>query len=65
LVAAEIPEETVYGVTRALWHLSTQALLETGHPQGEHIRRESALSGIGIPLHAGATRYYREVGILP
>ena len=65
LVAAEISEETVYGVTRALWHPSTRALLDAGHPQGKHIRRETALEGIGIPLHPGATRYYREVGMLP
>lgn len=65
LVAAAIPEDTVYGVTRALWHPSTGALLEAGHPQGKHIRRETALDGIGIPLHPGAARYYREVGMLP
>src|SRR5262249_1610011 len=32
LVAAEVPEETVYGVTKALWHASTHALLAPGHP---------------------------------
>ncbi len=65
LVAAEVPEETVHGVARALWHASTERLLETGHPQGRHIRRESALNGIGIPLHPGASRFYREAGLLP
>ena len=65
LVSAEIPDDTIYGVTRALWHPSTQALLEAGHPQGKHIQRETALDGIAIPLHPGAIRYYREVGLLP
>src|SRR5262249_50915233 len=65
LVAAEVPEETVYGVTKALWHASTHALLEAGHPQGKHIQLQTALDGIGIPLHPGAARYYREAGILP
>jgi TRAP transporter TAXI family solute receptor len=65
LVAAEVPDDIVYGVTRALWHDSTQALLAAGHPEGEHIRLETALDSIGIPLHPGAIRYYREVGALP
>lgn len=64
LVAANVPEETVYGVARALWHPSTEALLDAGHPQGRHIRRETALDGIGIPLHPGAVRFYREAGML-
>jgi uncharacterized protein len=65
LVSAAVPEETVYGVTRALWHPSTGKLLEAGHPQGGHIRQETALDGIGIPLHPGASRYYREAKLLP
>ena len=65
LVSASVPEETVYGVTRALWHPSTEKLLDAGHAQGKHIRKETALDGIGIPLHPGAIRYYREVGLLP
>ena len=65
LVNASVPDEVVYGVTRALWHPSTQALLEAGHPQGKHIKIESALDGIGIPMHPGAVRFYREAGQLP
>ena len=65
LVSASVPEETVYGVTRALWHSSTEKLLDAGHAQGKHIRKETALDGIGIPLHPGAIRYYREAGLLP
>jgi hypothetical protein len=65
LVSASVPEETVYGVTRALWHPSTEKLLDAGHAQGKHIRKETALDGIGIPLHPGAIRYYREAGLLP
>jgi uncharacterized protein len=65
LVSAAVPEETVYGVTRALWHPSTGKLLQAGHPQGGHIQQETALDGIGIPLHPGAIRYYREAKLLP
>jgi TRAP transporter TAXI family solute receptor len=54
----------VYEITKALWNDTTRRMLDTGHPKGKLIRRETALAGAAIPLHAGAERFYREVGIL-
>ncbi|HMA14122.1 MAG TPA: TAXI family TRAP transporter solute-binding subunit, partial [Kiloniellaceae bacterium] len=34
------------------------------HPKGSQIVLERALEGLGIPLHPGAERYYREIGVL-
>ena len=65
VVGAEVDEELVYGITRALWHENARALLDSGHAKGRSITLETALQGIGIPLHPGAERYYREVGLLP
>jgi uncharacterized protein len=28
------------------------------------IRRENAVKGMPVPLHPGAERYYREVGVI-
>ena len=39
-------------------------LLDRGHVNGRQIKLESALHGIAIPLHEGAERYYREIGLL-
>ena len=64
VVSETVPEETVYEITRALWHPSTRQLLDKGHPKGRQIVVEQALDGLGIPLHAGAERYYREAGVL-
>ena len=61
LVGVEVEEETVYEITRALWHENTASLLSRGHPTGELITRETALQGIGIPLHPGAERFYEEL----
>ena len=61
LVAAGVEEETVYEITRALWHDNTAGLLARGHPTGELITPETALQGIGIPLHPGAERFYEEL----
>ncbi len=64
LVGANLPEDEVYAITRALWHESTRRLLDSGHPKGKLIRIETALDGLGVPLHPGAERYYRERGLL-
>ena len=60
LVSAELPEDLVYELTRALWHENTRRLLDNGHPKGKLIRKVSALDGLVVPLHAGARRYYGE-----
>ena len=54
------PEDLIYQVTEALWHPSTRKLLDSGHPKARLIRRETAITGLGIPLHRGAQRYYAE-----
>ena len=64
VVAAEVDEDLVYGITKALWHENARKLLDDGHAKGRAITLETALDGIGIPLHPGAARYYREVGML-
>jgi len=53
----------VYGITKALWQESTRRLLDGGHPAGKRIRIADALTGVSIPLHPGAARYYQEAGL--
>jgi TRAP transporter TAXI family solute receptor len=65
LVGAEVGEDLVYGITKALWHENARKLLDDGHIKGRAITLETALDGIAIPLHPGAERYYREVGLIP
>jgi len=64
LVSADVSEDLVYGVTRALWAPSTRGLLDNGHPKGRLITLETALDGLAVPLHPGAQRYYEEAGLL-
>lgn len=58
------PEKLIYDVTAALWHPGTRKLLDSGHAKGRQIRLESALQGLGLPLHPGATAFYREAGLI-
>ncbi len=64
VVSAETSEDLIYQVTAALWSERTLSLLKQGHPQGKWITPETALTGLSIPLHAGAERFYREKELL-
>lgn len=57
-------EELIYNITKALWNDESRILLDVGHAKGKTITAETALAGVGVPLHPGAERFYREVGLL-
>lgn len=60
-------EELIYAITKALWNDSTRSLLDNGHAKGKAITLDTALDGLeglNIPLHPGADRFYREVGLI-
>lgn len=58
---ADIPEEVVYSVTKVIWE--NLATLQEIHGATKDMRIEVAIDGLGAPLHDGAIRYYREVGL--
>jgi TRAP transporter TAXI family solute receptor len=58
------PDDLVYEITKALWSDKTRAAMDAGHAKGKDIRKETALQGVGIPLHAGAEKFYKEAGLL-
>jgi len=63
LVSADVPDDLVYSITKALWHDGNRHILDQGHPMGQRIRLNTALEGVVVPLHPGAERFYREAGL--
>ena len=63
VTSAEIDAELVYEITKALWSDKTRTALDAGHAKGKAIRKETALAGLGIPLHPGAEKLYKEIGL--
>lgn len=64
---ANIDDDLIYEITKAMWSETARKLLDNGHPKGAAITLETALDGIegiGVPLHPGAERFYREIGML-
>jgi uncharacterized protein len=57
-----VSDDTVYQMTKALWTNLDQ--LAAAHSAAKAIKLSDALAGMPIPLHPGAARYYKEVGVL-
>ena len=57
-----VSEDVVYEVTKALWTSLDQ--LVAAHPAAKAIDLKHALEGMPLPLHPGAQKYYREIGLL-
>ncbi|MEM9473019.1 MAG: TAXI family TRAP transporter solute-binding subunit [Pseudomonadota bacterium] len=67
VVSSDQSEELVYGITKALWNDNTRKLLDNGHAKGKQITPDTALDGVlalGVPLHPGAEKFYKEAGLL-
>ena len=57
-----VSADTVYAMTRAIFNNLTQ-LVQT-HPAASGISLKDAVVAMPVPLHPGAERYYREMGVL-
>lgn len=62
--SAKEDDELIYNITKALWNDESRKLLDVGHAKGKTITPDTALAGIGVPLHAGAEKFYKEAGLL-
>ncbi len=58
LVDASADEQLVYDMTKAIFTGTER--LAMAHAQGANIKKASAQDGMPIPLHPGATRFFKE-----
>ena len=61
VVHQDVSDEVVYLLTKTLF--DNPDFLKNVHKMGRFITTENALSGLPIPLHPGAMKYYKEVGL--
>jgi TRAP transporter TAXI family solute receptor len=64
VTSAKQPEDLVYNITKVMWNDATRASLDAGHAKGKLITLQNAVTSLGIPLHPGAERFYKEAGVL-
>jgi TRAP transporter TAXI family solute receptor len=59
---ADLPEDLVYKFTKAIFDNIAQ--FHAAHAAAKQLKLESALSGMPIPLHPGAAKFFKEKGVV-
>ena len=63
IVSNDMSEEQVYEITKNLWE--NQEEIAVAHAKGKEMNKDTAVAAIGnVPLHPGAEKYYREIGVI-
>ena len=61
-VSSKLDEEIVYEMTKALFENLDE--LAQGHAKGKEVSAEKAVTGVSVPFHPGAKKYFKEIGVL-
>jgi TRAP transporter TAXI family solute receptor len=64
VTSAKQPDDLIYNIVKVMWNDATRKSLDAGHAKGKLITLQNATTGLGIPLHPGAERFYKEAGVL-
>ena len=62
IVSADLDEEFVYQMTKAI--VEELDVIGQGHAVYANLTVEDMAQDLGIPMHPGAERYYREIGAI-
>jgi TRAP transporter TAXI family solute receptor len=60
IVSEKLSEDTVYQLTKTL--IESREAIAQAHVKGAELTPAYAVSGISVPFHKGAERYFREIG---
>jgi uncharacterized protein len=58
---SSVSDEVAYSLTKAVFDNLPQ--FQSSHPAARHLSLHTALSGMALPLHPGAERYFQQNGI--
>jgi TRAP transporter TAXI family solute receptor len=62
IVSNKLSDDTVYRLTKTL--MESSAEIAAAHSKGAELSSSYAISGISVPFHPGARRYFREIGVM-
>jgi len=62
IVRDDLSEDVVYAMTKTLFEKQEDIAL--AHAKGGELDIETAAQGVSTPFHAGAEKYYKEVGVI-
>jgi TRAP transporter TAXI family solute receptor len=61
VASATLTDDLVFAITQSLWQPATVNLLNDARRGGAPVTVANALSGLGLPLHPGAQRFYKNL----
>jgi TRAP transporter TAXI family solute receptor len=62
IASADVKEDVAYNMVKILFE--SQNELAAGHAKGKELNLKAAASGVSIPFHPGAARFYKEKGLM-
>ena len=63
VVTNDMSDDQVYEITKNLWE--KQAEIAVAHAKGNEMVKENAVAAVGkVPVHPGAEKYYKEIGVI-
>lgn len=62
IASPNLSEDTVYNLTKAIFE--NQEEIAAAHAKGAELSLEYATSGVSVPFHPGAEKYFKEVGAI-
>ncbi len=62
IASTDLKDDLVYNMTKTLFE--NQAELAAAHAKGKEINVKTAVTGVSIPFHPGAAKYYKEKGLM-
>lgn len=61
IVSNDLDDNLVYNMTKTLFEKAEQ--IAAAHPKGAELNPEYSVSSISVPIHPGALKYYKEIGL--
>ncbi len=63
IVDSDMTEDQAYQITKDLWE--KQSEIAAAHAKGNEMNKDAAVAAVGkVPVHPGAEKYYKEIGVI-
>ena len=62
IISTEAKDDVAYNIVKTLFE--NQSELAAAHAKGKELNLKTASSGVSIPFHPGAVKYYKEKGLI-
>jgi len=62
IASTDVKADVAYGIVKSLFE--NQSALAAAHAKGKELSLKTASTGVSIPFHPGAVKYYKEKGLM-